>query len=78
VTINQDAKAFVAELKKGDQITYDLGANRYGWLHVIHGGASVNETALKTGDLAVLSAEKSLRIVARSTEPTGVLLFDLA
>ena len=77
-TINQNAKVFVAELKQSDHITYDLGENRYAWLHVIRGGASVNETALKTGDAAALSAEKSVSVVATSTEPTEILLFDLA
>ena len=77
-TINQDAKVFVAELKQGDRIDYDLGRGRYGWLHVIRGGASVNETVLKTGDAAALSAENSLSVVATSTEPAEILFFDLA
>ena len=51
-TINQDAKVFVAELKDGDRISYDLAGNRHAWLQVIRGSASVNETALKTGDAA--------------------------
>jgi quercetin 2,3-dioxygenase len=78
VMINQDAKVFVAELEKGDGMTYDLIGERYAWVQIIRGRASVNGTPLKTGDAAALSAEKSLRIVATSTEPAEVLLFDLA
>lgn len=77
-TINQDAKVFVAELQGGDRIHYDLAENRYGWLHVIRGAASVNETLLQTGDAAELTAERSLNVTATGTEPTEILLFDLA
>jgi redox-sensitive bicupin YhaK (pirin superfamily) len=78
VTINQDAKVFVSELKKGDRITYDLSGNRYAWVQIIQGGAFVNAKSLEHGDAAALSAEQSLSIIATSTEPTEVLLFDLA
>jgi len=78
VTINQDAKVFVSELKKGDQITYDFNGKRYAWVQIIRGGASVNDTPLKTGDAAALSAEESLSILATSSGPTEVLVFDLA
>jgi redox-sensitive bicupin YhaK (pirin superfamily) len=76
--INQDAKVFVAQLKEGDRIDYELAKNRYAWLHVIRGGASVNNTALNTGDAAAVKAENSLSVVATSTQPTEILLFDLA
>jgi redox-sensitive bicupin YhaK (pirin superfamily) len=78
VTINQDAKVFVSELKKDDQITYDLSGDRYAWVQIIRGSASVNDTALKGGDAAALTAEDSLRILAAGMEPTELLLFDLA
>jgi redox-sensitive bicupin YhaK (pirin superfamily) len=76
--INQDAKVFVAELKQGDHINYELSGNRHAWLQVIRGGVFVNETTLKTGDAAALSDEKSLSVVATSGEPTEMLLFDPA
>lgn len=76
--INQDAKMFVADLSNGDRIDYELGTDRYAWLHVIRGSATVNDTTLKTGDAAAVSAEKSLTVTGTNGEPTEILLFDLA
>jgi quercetin 2,3-dioxygenase len=76
--INQDAKVFVSEVTKNDEISYPLGTGRYAWLHVIHGGVNVNGTALKTGDAVAVSDESSLSIVGAEKEPAEILLFDLA
>jgi quercetin 2,3-dioxygenase len=76
--INQDAKIFVSDVAKGEEISYSLGAGRYAWLQVILGGVSVNGTALKTGDAVAISDESQLRIDGAEKEPSEVLLFDLA
>jgi quercetin 2,3-dioxygenase len=76
--INQDAKVFVAELTKGDAIDYRLGDRRHAWLHVIRGAVTVNGKALETGDAAALSKEEMLTATGTGSEPSEILLFDLA
>lgn len=76
--INQDAKVFVSEVAKGDELSYPLGAGRYAWLHVIRGGVSVNGAALKTGDAVAISDETRLNIAGAEKEAAEILLFDLA
>jgi redox-sensitive bicupin YhaK (pirin superfamily) len=74
--INQDARLFVAELSTGEQAAYELGTERYGWLHVVRGTVSVNGKSLGTGDAAAISGEDALAISAGT--PSEILLFDLA
>jgi redox-sensitive bicupin YhaK (pirin superfamily) len=76
--INQDAKMFVADLSNGERVDYELGTDRHAWLHIIRGSATVNNTALKTGDAAAVSAESSIAVTGTNSEPTEILLFDLA
>jgi len=76
--INQDAKVFVSELGKGDSISYDLGNQRYAWVHVIRGAVAVNGKTLQGGDAAAVSDEAVLKVAGESAEPSEVLLFDLA
>jgi len=74
--INQDAKVFVSELSKGDNLSYELGTHRYAWLHVIRGAATVNGMLLRSGDAAGISDEQRLSLTG--AEPAEILLFDLA
>lgn len=76
--INQDAKVFVSDITRNDQISYPLSSDRHAWLHVIQGGATVNGVELKTGDAAAFSGESRLDIKGANSEPTEILLFDLA
>jgi len=76
--INQDARVFVSELAKGDEVTYPLGVQRHAWLHVVRGTATVNGTTFHTGDAAAVSGEEKLAIAGADAEPSEVLLFDLA
>jgi hypothetical protein len=76
--INQDASVSVAELQKDDAVTYELGSERYGWLHVINGEVTVNGTTLQTGDAAALAKEERLSVVGTGTSGSEVLFFDLA
>jgi redox-sensitive bicupin YhaK (pirin superfamily) len=77
-SINQDAQLFVAELSKGDEVAHDLGTQRYGWLHLIRGAVTVNGTALHTGDSVAIANEPGLKIIGTDSQPSEVLLFDLA
>lgn len=76
--INQDAQVFVAELANGDGIDYRLGNGRHAWLHVIRGAVTVNGRALETGDAAALSKEEALTVTGSGSEPSEIMLFDLA
>ncbi|MBV8629567.1 MAG: pirin family protein [Silvibacterium sp.] len=73
--INQDAKVYVAELARGEEIGYGFARNRYGWLHVIRGSVTVNGRTLKTGDAVAISDEPSIQI--KAVEAGEVMLFDL-
>ncbi len=76
--INQDASLFVSELANAEQINYKLDPARYAWLHLVKGQVTVNGTSLKAGDAAAISREEELAIVSQGSEPSEVLLFDLA
>jgi redox-sensitive bicupin YhaK (pirin superfamily) len=80
--INQDAKVFVTELAKGDEIAYPLGSQRHAWVHVIRGAVTVNGATLSTGDAAGVENEEKLVMVGaeagKNAEPNELLLFDLA
>ena len=77
-TINQDARLSVAALHPGEQLSYPIDKKRYGWLHVVHGSATLNGTALSVGDAAIITDESALAIQAGPEAATEVLLFDLA
>jgi hypothetical protein len=76
-TLNQDAKVSVAELEAGKELSYELGAGRHAWLHVIHGEVSVNGAQLSTGDAVAVDSEEVLKIAAQGTPKSEILLFDL-
>lgn len=76
-TLNQDAKVSVAELEAGKELSYELGADRHAWLHVIHGEVSVNGEKLSTGDAVAVDSEEVLKIAAQGTPKSEILLFDL-
>jgi redox-sensitive bicupin YhaK (pirin superfamily) len=76
-TLNQDAKVSVAELEAGKELSYELSADRYAWLHVIHGEVSVNGEKLSTGDAVAVDSEEVLKIAAQGESKSEILLFDL-
>jgi redox-sensitive bicupin YhaK (pirin superfamily) len=49
---------------------------RYAWVHVATGGVTLNGNALRSGDGAAVSDETKLTV--KATEPSELLLFDLA
>ena len=76
--INQDARVFVSELGKGDSVSYDLAKQRYAWVHVVRGTVNVNGKTLQGGDAAAVSDERAVIISGENSQPSEVLLFDLA
>ena len=76
VTIHQDADLYSAVLQPGEQVSHQLQPNRYGWLQVARGAASLNGYDLKAGDGVAVSDAELLKI-STDTE-AEILLFDLA
>jgi quercetin 2,3-dioxygenase len=76
VTIHQDAELSVALLDRGEVVTHALRPGRAAWLQVARGAVDVGGTKLAAGDGAAISDEAKLEI--RATEPSEILLFDLA
>ncbi len=76
--INQDARVFVTELGEGEHFDYSVEPQRHAWLHVIRGTVELNGATLHTGDAAAVSGEPKLAVSAQSSDPSEVLLFDLA
>jgi quercetin 2,3-dioxygenase len=76
-TINQDARVFVAELGGSDTVRHALAPERYAWVQVMRGQATLNGQPLDEGDGAAISAERELSIAGRGAAGGEVLLFDL-
>ncbi len=76
LTIQQDARLYLATLDAGTRVEHTLAPQRNAWLQVLRGTVAVNGTALATSDGAEVSGETTLAIEA--TSPAEVLLFDLA
>lgn len=76
VTIHQDANLYIARLDKGAGAKHAIEKGRHAWVQVARGAVKVNGTALKAGDGAAASDEAEIRVEA--SEPSEVLLFDLA
>jgi redox-sensitive bicupin YhaK (pirin superfamily) len=76
VTIHQDARLYVTLLSPGQEVTHELGRNRYAWLQVAKGGVELNGKPLQQGDGAAVSHEQKL--VIKGVQEAELLLFDLA
>ena len=74
--IHQDVDLWVTRLDPGRGRAFEQRPGRHAWIHVASGRARLNDQPLETGDGAAISGESSLRLAA--TEPTEVLIFDLA
>ena len=76
LTIQQDARIYLATLDAGTTLTQELADGRYGWLQVLRGAIDLNGTPLAVSDGAAIEGERALRITA--AELAEVMLFDLA
>ena len=75
VTIHQDARLYVARLKKDEIAEHRLDSGRKAWVQMARGTVECNGTVLKSGDGAAVSSESELN--CRATSDSEVLLFDL-
>jgi len=76
LTIQQDARLYLATLDADASVAHELPAGRHAWLQVLRGSVELNGKPLATSDGAAISNESHLTI--KATAPAEVLLFDLA
>ncbi|MEA5524986.1 pirin family protein [Nodularia spumigena] len=75
VTIHQDVDLYASILEAGDVVNYHVQPERYAWLQIAQGVATLNGEELRAGDGVQISGEEKLKI---STDiSTEFLLFDL-
>ena len=75
--ISQDARMLVTDVSHGEQITYQLGAQRHAWVQVVNGAVTVNGANLRAGDAAALSNEDEVAVTSKGASRSEILLFDL-
>ena len=74
--IHQDARIYLSMLDAEQEVRHELQAGRHAWVQVLRGSVEINGQHLATSDGAAVSNESS--VMLRATEPTEVMLFDLA
>lgn len=78
VTIHQDVRLYATLLEKGQEVESQLGENRYGWVQVARGSATLNGQTLNQGDGAAVGAGELVKIAGTDDSRSEVLFFDLA
>lgn len=76
LTIQTDAKLYLATLEKDQSVVHELKPGRHAWLQVLRGEVQVGEVSLTAGDGLAVTEEQALAV--RAAVPAEVLLFDLA
>ncbi|HSH47705.1 MAG TPA: pirin family protein, partial [Halomonas sp.] len=74
VTIHQDVDLYAAKLAATDSVTYQLPADRKGWVQVASGDVQLGDEALSVGDGVAIEGPHSITLTTRTA--TEVLLFD--
>ena len=76
VSIQQDARMYVARLDASSELSHELAAGRGAWLQVTRGAVALNGAEMKEGDGAAIEDEALFAIAGISE--AEILLFDLA
>ena len=76
LTINQDARVYLATLTPQDVVRHEMGEGRHAWLQVLRGSVSLNGQPLLVSDGAAISGEPRITIAGK--DAAEVMLFDLA
>ena len=76
VNVHQDVEVYSAILNEGEENSYELKLGRHAWVQVAKGSLSLNGDVLGAGDGAAASEEE--RLVFKASEPSEIILFDLA
>jgi quercetin 2,3-dioxygenase len=75
VVINQDIDLYVSVLSVGDSIEFEVLPDRFAWIQVARGIATLNGESLREGDGVQINSSELLEITTEST--AEILLFDL-
>jgi quercetin 2,3-dioxygenase len=76
VVINQDIDLYVSVLSAGDAIGFEVQPNRFAWVQVARGNATLNGESLREGDGMQIDGSELLKLTTESD--AEVLLFDLS
>jgi hypothetical protein len=76
ITIRQDVNLHITRLDQDAKAEHTLARGRHAWIQVARGSIRVNGQGLQAGDGAAISNETKIQVEA--SEPSEVLLFDLA
>jgi redox-sensitive bicupin YhaK (pirin superfamily) len=76
LSVQQDARIYLASLLDGKGVEHVLDQGRYAWLQVLRGEVLVNGTSLGTSDGVAMSDERQLSVTAEAD--SEVMLFELA
>lgn len=74
--INQDVNIYATILDPDAEVTHIVESDRYAWIQVASGAATLNGQLVKAGDGIAISASGNLHIVGK--ERAELLVFDLA
>lgn len=75
ISIKQDADMFISRLKFGEELTYEIRAERGVWAQVVKGKLIVGDQEIKAGDAVSAQDEKDLTF--KASEDSEIILFDL-
>lgn len=76
LSIQQDARVYLAAIQPESTIEHPIAAGRHAWLQVLRGSVAVNGQILETSDGVAVSNETKLTV--SGVTPAEVMLFDLA
>jgi redox-sensitive bicupin YhaK (pirin superfamily) len=74
VTVEQDARMFVARLDPGTAVEHAVAEGHGGYFYLIEGELTLNDAELHTGDASYITGNGLLQI--RATTPSELLLVD--
>lgn len=75
VSLNQDVDIYAAHLDDSDAVSHSFANDRYGWLHLAKGEATLNGERIKAGDGARISGQGTVTLT--HAQDAEVLLFDM-
>jgi quercetin 2,3-dioxygenase len=76
VVIHQDIDLYVSLLSPGDVVSFQMRPNRFAWIQLARGIATLNGEELRAGDGVEINSPELLQLTTEST--AEILLFDLA
>jgi redox-sensitive bicupin YhaK (pirin superfamily) len=77
ISLNQDVVLSICKPKAGDMVDVKLGADRYGFLHIVKGEIESDGKFYRAGDALALESN-SVPIELNAQQSSEILLFDLA